>query len=120
MNFEALYAISETVGAAVALASFCGGVIYAILRVRFVTRGEHMQAIVRVKKVEGDVEGLATKLGQLVTKAEIGEIYARLGTVERQGAEMLGEMKGVHQQLLGTNNMLQLLVKNELEGGHKG
>ena len=104
--------------------------LYYRLLASFVTREEHAKMVVRgdaehakmsdrVGTVEDRVDAINGQIGRLATTDDLGEVYNRLGAVERQGAEVLGKMGGIHDQMNAANNMLQMLVKNELDGAHR-
>jgi hypothetical protein len=58
-------------------------------------------------------------MGKLVTTEEMGAIYARLGGVEQNIATMNGRLGGISEQMTASNHMLNLLVKNELQGNKR-
>lgn len=114
MSSEAWQAGAEVLGAVLALIGFVSAVIYAVLRTRFVTRGEHKETMDRLDVIETNVENMRKQQGELMTKADAREIFARLSAVEQGQAKMGGQLEGINTQLGGANNMLQMLVKHEL------
>jgi len=110
-------AIAECLGVILVIANGLGGMFIYRMQASFVTRAEHGAMGKRIDVVEDQVNGLDKKIGTMLTATKADEMFNRIGAVERQGAELLGEMSGINKQLSAANNMLQMLVQNEIEGG---
>jgi hypothetical protein len=123
MNAGDWQAAAEVFGVILVVANIAFNALLYRMAAKFVTRKEHTDQHLlmqnKLVEVEGNVEDIQKKMGGLVTNDQAAEIYRRIGTVENQGSRMIGQLGGMETQLGGINNMLQLLVKNELDGGRK-
>jgi hypothetical protein len=119
MNAADWQAAAEVLGVLLVLGNVLGGMFIYRMQASFVTRSEHNKMGDRMNAVESEIGDINTSMARLVTTEDVAPIYTRLGNVEQQTSRIVGRLDGLGDLLTGTNNMLQILVKNEIEQGGK-
>jgi hypothetical protein len=119
MSAQDWQASAEVLGVVMVLFNLLGGLFIYRMQASFVTRAEHAKTSERIDKSEQDITRIDVQMGKMLTNDGASDLFKRLGVVEQQGAKVVGQMEGIQDQLEAANHMLQLLVKNEIDGNRR-